>query len=244
MLSFGRYCSNMIDANAQGSELSAMLARIRQTFEVEFETLKVDGAELRILDIRNMESHLNRLIAAKAIDSPLRDLPLWAKLWPGALILGRFLRRFEPQGKTLLELGCGLGALSLIAAGHGFRRILATDKEPLAVDFARANTLANGLENIVETRILDVQDKGSLDLRFDMIAASELLYLDNLHRPLLRFLTRHLAPGGKAFFCTDTARLKPRFLKLARPYFNITEGKIGISGSERRLYSILILESK
>ena len=43
---------------------------------------------------------------------------------------------------------------------------------------------------------------------FDLMAASEILYLDALHRPLVKFVDRHLAPGGKALFCTDMARAK------------------------------------
>lgn len=61
-------------------------------------------------------------------------------------------------------------------------------------------------------------------------------------------MDRHLAPGGKAFFCTDVARAKPHFGKIAAKTFKITEGRIGVKShdengeEQRRLYSILILE--
>ena len=80
------------------------------------------------------------------------------------------------------------------------------------------------------------------------MAASEILYLDDLHRPLLKFVDRHLAPGGKALFCTDLARAKPHFTKLAAKSFKLTEGRIGVKSrdedgeEQRRIYSILILE--
>lgn len=225
-------------------QLDSLLAGIRQTFEVDFEPLAVDGEELRILDIKNMESHLDRLLAKGAVQSPLRDLPLWAKLWPGSIILGRFLRHFEPQGKTLLELGCGMAGLSLVAARHGFDHILATDMEPAAINFAKANILANNLQDRIEARLLDICSAGSFAGQFDLVAASELLYLDSLHRPLLKFIRKRLAPGGKALFCTDLARLKPRFQKLASDDFNIAERRIAMSGAEKRVYSILVLERK
>lgn len=221
----------------------ALLARIRQTFEISFEPLLVDDKELQVLNIENMQAHLNRLIHSGAIDHPLRDLPLWAKVWPGSIILGRFLRKFDLTGKNMLELGCGMGILSLLAAQYGPARVLATDLEPLALDFTRANILANNLEKTVSARHLNIL-KPDLEpeSRFDFIAASELLYLDELHRPLVKFLKKHLAPGGKAFFCTDLARLKPRFQKLAARDFQLQEGKIGLKSAdgERHVYSILI----
>lgn len=227
----------------QTLDLSGLLAAIGKTFEVEFEPLQVDSASFEVLDIKNMPSHLDRLLASRTLNAPLRDLPLWAKLWPGSLVLGRFLRNFEPEGKSLLELGCGMAGLSLVASQYGFSRIVASDIAPEALAFARANILRNGLEEKVCVQRLDVCSPGK-QARYDMIAAAELLYLDELHRPLLKFVSEYLAPGGKAFFCTDLARLKPRFQKLAARKFALQEGKIAVRGDSPRVYSILILENK
>ena len=146
----------------------------------------------------------------------------------------------------MLELGCGMGALSLIASAHGFAAITATDVNADALDFARAHVLKNGLQHLIDVKYLDVARR--TEGKWDIIAASELLYLDSLHRPLLKFLARHLSQDGKAFFCTDIARLKPLFAKFAAKSFKVAEGKIGVKASgedgevERRVYSILILE--
>lgn len=226
----------------QTMDLNGLLTEIGKTFEVEFESLNVDSARFEVLDIKNMASHLDRLIASRALRAPLRDLPLWAKLWPGSLVLGRFLRRFEPEGKSLLELGCGMAGLSLVASRYGFARIVATDIAPEALAFARANVLRNGLGDRVDVQRLDIRSRDQTQARYDMIAAAEILYLDDLHRPLLKCVSERLAPGGKAFFCTDVARLKPRFQKLAAAKFSVQEGKIAIRGDSPRVYSILILE--
>lgn len=232
-------------------DLDSLLADIRTTFDVDFEPLHVDDTPLEVLSIRNMRSHLDKLLQRKAIRDPLKDLPLWAKIWPGSFVLGRLLRKYEPEGKTLLELGAGCGVLSLVAARYGFARIVLSDIEEDALRFARANVLRNGLQDQVEVRFVDVSAPGK-DPRFpqgfDLIAASEILYLDDLHRPLLKFVDRHLAPGGKALFCTDLARTKPHFAKLAARSFKLAQGRIGVTSrdedgeEQRRLYSILILE--
>ena len=111
--------------------------------------------------------------------------------------------------------------------------------------------LRNDLQDIVEVARVDVTAPGRaprFSQGFDIMAASEILYLEELHRPLVKFVDRHLAPGGKALFCTDMARAKPHFAKLAAKTFKVTEGRIGVkthddNGEEqRRIYSILILE--
>ena len=122
---------------------------------------------------------------------------------------------------------------------------------PDALLFAEANVLRNGLENIIDVTHLDVTHPGK-DPRFtegfDLVAASEILYLDELHRPLLKFLGRHLAPGGKALFATDLARAKPRFAKLAAKSFRVDERRIGLTShdedgkEQRRAYSLLVVE--
>lgn len=235
----------------QTEDIDNLLAAIRATFEVEFEPLQVDESALEVLTIRNMQSHLDGLLQRRAIRDPLKDLPLWAKIWPGSFVLGRLLRKYEPEGKSLLELGAGCGILSMVAARYGFARIVLSDIVEDALRFARANVLRNRLQDRVEVRRVDVTTPGR-DPRFsegfDLIAASEILYLDDLHRPLLKFVGRHLAPGGKALFCTDLARAKPHFAKLAARSFKITEGRIGVKSrdedgeEQRRVYSILILE--
>ena len=204
------------------SELDRLLAEIRTRFAVEFEPLQVDDGTLDVLSVRDMPRHLDALLRHGAIRDPLRDLPLWAKVWPGSFVLGRFLRTQGPEGKRLLEIGAGCAICSMVAARYGFAHIVASDNTPGK----------------------DMRFPGG----FDIIAASELLYLDDLHRPLLKFLDRHLAPGGKALFCTDLARAKPRFAKLAAKSFAVREGNIGVKSrdaegaEQRRIYSICILE--
>lgn len=233
--------------------LDQILADIRKTFDVDFVPLQLDDGQLEVLNINNMQSHLDGLLARHAIHDPLKDLPLWAKVWPGSFVLGRFLRKLEPEGKTMLELGGGCGVLSLVASRYGFRHIVTSDIVNDALQFARANVLHNKLQDLIDVCYLDVSRPGK-DERFpegfDRIVASELLYLDDLHRPLLKFVDRHLAPGGKAVFCTDMARAKPHFAKLAAKTFQVQKGHIGVKSQDadgkeqRRIYVLHILERK
>ena len=134
--------------------LDALLARIRQDFDVDFEPLAVDDNTLHVLTIRNMPQYIDKLLQRKAVHNPLKDLPLWAKVWPGSFVLGRLLRKYAPESKSLLELGAGCGVLSLVAARYGFARMVVSDVVEDALRFARANALRNGLGERLEVTTL------------------------------------------------------------------------------------------
>ena len=236
----------------QEESLEQLLERIAKRFKVGFKPLAIDGATYEVLDVENMTQYLDKLIGTHAIKNPLKDLPLWAKVWPGSFVLEMFLRKkCDCAGKTFLELGCGCGILSMLASRLGFASLTASDVEEDALLFTRANVLRNRLDSKVTVSHVDVARPG-MDPRFaggiDLIAASELLYLDSLHRPLLKFISRHLAAGGKAVFCTDMARRKPHFAKLAAKEFKVEEvyAPAKMTDAEgkpsQRLYSLLTLE--
>lgn len=239
-------------AEEESSELKAVLDEIARRFQVSFHPLQYDDVTFQVLDVANMTQYLDRLLATKAIKNPLKDLPLWAKIWPGSFVLETYLRKKAvTQGRNLLELGCGCGVLSLLASRLGFASITASDVEDEALLFARANVLKNHLEHLIHVQHVDVTRPGKnpcLDSEIDIIAASEILYLDDLHTPLLNFLDRHLAQDGQAVFCTDMARRKPHFARKAAKRFKVQE--LYLPGSftdkegalQRRLYSLLIVQ--
>ena len=228
------------------TQLEELLDRIRKKFDPYFEELSIDGQSLYLLSASNMQRHLDDLITRRGIKNPLKELPLWAKVWPASLVLGRFVRRLEPQGKSLLEIGAGCGASGLIAARYGLSRVLLTDINEDALLFAKANVLKNGLSTVEVCRADICTTR--LEERFDIILASEILYLDELHRPILKFLFHHLAPGGQAVFCTDLSRDQKRFFKLAARDFSVREHTIGVRSTddqgqeERRAYRLHFLE--
>ena len=234
-------------ATSDTTQLEILLDRICEKFVPHFDEVIIDDQSLHLLSVNNMQSHLDKLIARRLIKNPLKDLPLWAKVWPASLVLGRFIRRLDPQGKRLLEIGAGCGACGLIAARYSLSRVLLTDIDEDALLFARVNVLKNGMENIVEVCRVDVCTT-RLEERFDFILASEILYLEELHRPILKFLPHHLASGGKAVFCTDRSREQKRFLKLAARDFSVREHTIGVRSTndegreERRAYVLHFLE--
>src|SRR5215218_210162 len=71
-------------------------------------------------------------------------LPYWAELWPSALALAEEVARRDPAGLRVVEIGCGLGVPSLVAAARG-ADVLATDWAGEAVELLARNAERNDL---------------------------------------------------------------------------------------------------
>ena len=124
-------------------------------------------------------------------------LPYWADLWPSAVVLSRFVRALRGEGRTLLELGCGSGAVAVSAARAGFD-VTATDYYDDSPKFARVNAWRSAQVDIA-ARAADWNAWPS-DLRdFDLIVASDVLY-EQRNAPLIaRVMDASLGPNGEGW---------------------------------------------
>lgn len=105
------------------------------------------------------------------------------------------LRRHAP-GARVVEVGCGAGLLSCIAARLGARKVYAVEPTPLYADAERL-VRANGLQDVVQVIPGMVQDvpRREVDLAF-----SELLNADPFYEGVLDAMDAvapWLVPGGR-----------------------------------------------
>src|SRR5437870_2493483 len=71
-------------------------------------------------------------------------MPYWAQPWPGAVLLAQaVLSGPEGEGRRAIELGCGIGLVSIAAAMKGWS-VLASDYEERALQFALLNAQHTG----------------------------------------------------------------------------------------------------
>jgi len=113
-------------------------------------------------------------------------LPYWAELWPAATALAQALP--DVSGLRVVELGCGLGLVSLVAAARG-AEVTATDWAPEAIELLRENAARNGL--VVRAEVRDWRAPWAE--RFDLALAADVLYERRNVEPVLERM-RELAP--------------------------------------------------
>ncbi len=113
-------------------------------------------------------------------------LPYWAELWPAAHALAASLP--DVGGLRVVELGCGLGLPSLVAAARG-ATVTAADWADDAVELLRENAARNDVDLTVERR----DWREPWDERFDLALAADVLYERRNVEPLVARLTQ-IAP--------------------------------------------------
>ena len=138
------------------------------------------------------------------IDAGDRELVLWPN--PTTRLLLRFTIR-RPARQTL-DLGTGTGLLALKAASHS-EKVVATDLNPRAIEFARFNARLNGVENVES-----LAGDGFAPVagrKFDLIFSNPPFFitpgseyrfcdnpmeLDQMCRQMVKQAPAHLEPGG------------------------------------------------
>jgi predicted nicotinamide N-methyase len=136
---------------------------------------------------------MESLIDLAAFEADER-IPYWADVWESAIVLAEDLAAMDGAGKTLLELGCGLGLPSLVAARAGFT-VTATDYEETALEGVRYNAERNRIGGL-RTLVLDWRNLPDDLGTFDLVVAADVLYETHHPAVLAATILRTLAPSG------------------------------------------------
>jgi predicted nicotinamide N-methyase len=131
-------------------------------------------------------------------------LPYWADIWPSSTALSTIVASLDGTGKRALELGCGLGLVTIGALRAGFD-VMATDYYADALLFARRNSARN-VKREPETRLVDWRDFPDDLGKFDLVLASDVLYEREYATLVAEAIVRSLKPGGVALLA-DPGRI-------------------------------------
>lgn len=167
-------------------------------------TLSVAGRELTLQIPRDLEALFTEEAFARE-----EFVPYWAELWPSALALAEVLGSVSP-GTRVLEIGCGLGVPSLVAALHGLD-VTAADWAPDAIGVLRDNAARNAADLTLREWSW-TSDPAALAPPFDLVLAADVLYERRNVDPLLAVLPAL----GREVWIADPGRLPtPEFLERA-----------------------------
>ncbi len=156
-------------------------------------------------------------------------LPYWAELWPSARALALVVAELRLSGAgggagagagagapaAVVELGCGLGLPSLVAAAGG-ARVLATDWAPEALPFVAENARRNGLT--VELLECGWAAPGPIVAAgpFELVLASDVLYERVNVALLVALLPQVVAHGGQVLLADPGRPALAEFLDAMR----------------------------
>ena len=130
-----------------------------------------------------------------------------SRFFPGTKFMLSEILTFDLKNKSLVEIGCGSGLLSLTAAKHG-AHVVASDIDPAAVNCTSENAKLN---NVVVTAIQSDLFDNIPKLRFDYIIISP---------PYFRGKARNEIQRG--WYYGETFDFFAKLFKQVRPF--ITEG--------------------
>jgi predicted nicotinamide N-methyase len=188
------------------------LKSFNDQYQTQTTELSVAGRKYQILLPRDLAQFFDS-------DDVLDDFPLWAKLWKASWILADFLARqqVDPE-KHLLEIGGGLGLVSIVGCTCGHRMTM-TEYNPHALQFARANAHLNSCAQLPVVS-LD-WNRPNLTQTFDTILASEVTYRPEDFAALLNLFQNCLVPSGEIILASEMRKSSSEFYQYFESKFDI-----------------------
>jgi 2-polyprenyl-3-methyl-5-hydroxy-6-metoxy-1,4-benzoquinol methylase len=190
-----------------------------EAYESDTKEIVIRGRRFRFFVPRTLDRFLDT-------DDPFYDFPLWSKIWEASLVLADDLAGMAADpGKRILEIGCGLGVVGIVAASFG-HRLTMTEYNSDALNFARANADENATDRsgFLEIKKLD-WTRPSLEGRFDCVVGSEVIYKETDFDAILKLFKRFLAPDGQVILSEGVRRTSVAFFGRLQASFHIRAQK-------------------
>lgn len=119
----------------------------------------------------------------------------WSRVWPSSIALSRWLRQQDVLATDSLELGCGVGLVSLALAHRGVRAV-ATDRVAHALAFTARNAAQNQLVGLTTDHLDWAEPRGASRA---LLVGADILYEDSAPERLFALVETAglLEPGGR-----------------------------------------------
>lgn len=142
--------------------------------------------------------------------------PYGLELWPSAIMLAEYIIKMgDGAGRSAIEVGCGLGLVSMIASKMNWK-MLATDREEASLKFAAYNAAQNDVR-IDEFDTLNWHEP-NLKRQFPWVFAADVLYQKEDHEPILICLKMLMALDGVALISDPNRGIADRFISKAESF--------------------------
>lgn len=159
------------------------------------------GNKLYVVEaIRDLDEAIDIICDAmtpeEQLDPFAEDLcPYFGILWPSSIALSQYLADHPEliKGKTILELGCGLGLPSMVASHLG-GEVLATDYHPDVEEYFLRNCRHSSIR--CNYQRLNWREASESIGKFDVVIGSDVLYESKHPKEVALGLLKFVRPGG------------------------------------------------
>lgn len=168
-----------------------LIRELERRFVVAHTTVELQGGTVDLMHPENTDALISE-------EDMVRDdrLPYWADIWPSSRVLARAVAGETGAGRTMLELGSGLGLAAIGALRAGYD-VLATDYYDDALLFTRANAWRM-LGREPRARMVDWRDLPADLGVFDRVVAADVIYEDRYPPLVGNVIARALTWDGVA----------------------------------------------
>lgn len=198
-----------------GERFDAIYQLFSRRYPLKQNKLMLGKRELTLYSIDDMDQLLDELIALGPEDEAVIDerLPYWAELWPASIALSQFIYRNSEliSGKSVIELGCGIGLSGITAALQG-AVVTITDYQPDALKLAELNWLMN-IEQSPVSILMDWRSP-NINQKFDIIVASDVVYEKRFFRSLIKVFKQNLASQGQVILSEPNRKIAESFFEI------------------------------
>jgi predicted nicotinamide N-methyase len=223
------------------SRAAHLLARIHSHYRTVTEHVELSGLPIAFTRIADPNRVLD-VVARQESNGQAVALPYWAQLWESALAVAGWLVDARLELTRVLDLGCGMGLAGAAAARLG-HRVLFADVEPLALLFARLNSLADA--DRVRARRVDWR-KDRLEERFDLILGADILYEREQWPFLDAFWREHLEDCGRVILGEPGRQTGDEFIDWVRDRgwsLQVAQRKLKTRETPIRLFELREIET-
>jgi predicted nicotinamide N-methyase len=178
---------------------------LKGSYHVKETDVKYLNRKLATLSIADLDELLDQVGTEE-------DIPFWAELWPSSIGL---LEHFKAEkrlltGRSILELGCGVGLVGLGVLLNG-GNLTQSDYVPEALQFAAVNASRNGLSP-ARSLLTDWRNFNTV-YRYDIICGADILYEKKFHSDLKRIFSEFLNSNGQIILADPGRKYADEFIQ-------------------------------
>ncbi|MEW6055931.1 MAG: methyltransferase domain-containing protein [Bdellovibrionota bacterium] len=168
---------------------------IKLDYETKRQTEKFGLLEISLETVADLDQTIDRLcesVGEHEAESVFAEnlCPYFGVVWPAARALTNHLAQMDGwlNGKSVLEVGCGLALPSIAAAKLG-ARVTATDFHPDVPRFLERNLQLNSVS--IDFKSMDWTSENSGLGKYDFVIGSDILYESSHPKNVARALVSH-----------------------------------------------------